>query len=61
MKKDPNIKTNVNIVKKLVIFTELLILFLVIGSSIAMAYTGFSEKTNQYPHLLITNLFTKIL
>ena len=30
--------------KKVVIFGELLVLFLVIGSSIAMAYTGFSEK-----------------
>jgi hypothetical protein len=44
MKKDPNTKTNINIVKKLVIFTELLVLFLVIGSSIAMAYAGFSEE-----------------
>ncbi len=44
MKKENNIKNNVNIVKKLVLFTELLVLFMVIGSSIAMAYTGFSEK-----------------
>jgi C1A family cysteine protease len=44
MKTDPNIKTNVNIVKKLVICTELLVLFLVICSSIAMAYAGFSEE-----------------
>jgi hypothetical protein len=29
-----------------VIFTELLVLFLVIGSSTAIAYTGFSEENN---------------
>ena len=44
MKKNHNIKNDVNIVKKLVIFTELLVLFLVISSSIAMAYAGFSEE-----------------
>jgi C1A family cysteine protease len=44
MKEDHNIKTNINIVKKLIIFTELFILFLVIGSSIAMAYAEFSEE-----------------
>ena len=43
-KTDHNIKNDIDIVKKLVIFTELLVLFLVIGSSIAMAYAGFSEK-----------------
>ena len=44
MKKNHIIKNDMNTVKKLVIFTELLVLFLVIGSSIAMAYTGFSEE-----------------
>jgi C1A family cysteine protease len=44
MQKNHNLKNDVDIVKKIVIFTELLVLFLVIGSSIAMAYTGFSEK-----------------
>ena len=44
MKKNHTINNDVNIVKKLVIFTELLILFSVIGSSIAMAYAGFSEE-----------------
>jgi C1A family cysteine protease len=44
MKTDPNIKNNVNIIKKLVILTEFLVLFLVIGSTIAMAYAGFSEE-----------------
>ncbi len=44
MKKNRNITNYVNILKKLVIFTELLVLFLVIGSSIAMAYAGFSEE-----------------
>ncbi len=44
MKKNYTIKNDMNIVKKLVIFTELLVLFLVIGSSTAMAYTGFSEE-----------------
>ena len=44
MKKNHIINNDVNIVKKLVIFTELLVLFLVISSSIAMAYTGFSEE-----------------
>jgi C1A family cysteine protease len=43
-KKDNNIKNNINIIKRLVIFTEILVLFLVIGSSIAMAYAGFSEE-----------------
>jgi len=44
MKKDHNINNEVNIVKKLVIFSELIVLFLVISSSIAMAYVGFSEE-----------------
>ena len=44
MQKNHNLKNDVDIVKKIVIFTELLVLFLVIGSSIAMAFTGFSEK-----------------
>jgi C1A family cysteine protease len=39
-----NIITKVSVIKKIVIFTEVLILFLVISSSIAMAYTGFSEE-----------------
>ena len=44
MKKYPNTKINVNKVKKLLIFTELLALFLVISSSIAIAYAGFPEE-----------------
>ena len=44
MKKNHNINNDENIVKELVIFTELLVLFLVLGSSIAMAYAGFSEE-----------------
>src|SRR5208283_5866701 len=44
MKKNHTIKNNMNIVKRSIIFTELLVVFLVISSSIAMAYTGFSEK-----------------
>ena len=44
MKKNHNINSDVNMVKKLVIFTELLILLLVIGSSIAMGSAGFSEE-----------------
>jgi C1A family cysteine protease len=44
MKKNHIINNDVNIVKKLIIYTELLVLFLVINSSIAMAYTGFSEE-----------------
>ena len=44
MKKNHIINNDVNIVKKLVIFTELLVLLLVISSSTAMAYTGFSEE-----------------
>ena len=44
MKKNYTIKNDMNIVKKLVILTELLVLFLVISSSIAMAYAGFSEE-----------------
>jgi hypothetical protein len=39
-----NIYGNVYIVLKLVLFTELLVSCLVIGSSIAMAYAGFSEE-----------------
>jgi hypothetical protein len=49
MKKDPDIKTNVNIVKKLVILTELLVFFLFICSSIAMAHTGFPEEKSSMP------------
>ncbi len=44
MEKNHDINKDVHIVKKLVIFTELLVLFLVIGSSIATAYAGFSEE-----------------
>ena len=44
MGKNHNLNNDIDIVKKILIFTELLVLFLVIGSSIAMAYTGFSEK-----------------
>ena len=44
MKKNHIINNDANIVKKLVLFTELLVLLLVISSSIAMAYTGFSEE-----------------
>jgi len=44
MKKNQNINNDINILKNLVTFTELLVLFLVIGSSIAMAYAGFSEE-----------------
>ncbi len=44
MKIDHNIKTDVDMVKKLIIFIELLVLLLVIGSSIAVAYTGFSDE-----------------
>ena len=44
MKKNQTINNDVNILKKLIVFTGLLILFSVIGSSIAMAYAGFSEE-----------------
>ena len=44
MKKNYNINNNANIINKLVIFTELLVLLLVIGSSIAMASAGFPEE-----------------
>ena len=43
MKKNHYIKSDINMSKKLVAFSELLVLFLVIGSSIAMADTGSSE------------------
>ena len=49
MKKNHAINNDVNIIKKLMIFTGLLILFSVIGSSIAMAYAGFSEETKPIP------------
>ena len=42
MKKNQNINNDINILKNLVTFTELLVLFLVISSS--MAYAGFSEE-----------------
>jgi hypothetical protein len=42
--KNYNIYTNVTIVLKLVLFTELLVSCLVLGSSIAMASAGFSEE-----------------
>ena len=45
MKKYPNIKINVTILKELVIFTELFVFFLMISSSMAMASTGFSEES----------------
>ena len=48
MKKDINIKIDSNIIRKLVIFTEFLVFFLVIGSSIAMACTGFLEENKSY-------------
>jgi len=48
MKKHVNIKTDLNILKKLVIFTEFLVLFLVIGLSITMACTGSLEKNKSY-------------
>src|SRR5271157_4270263 len=44
MKKNHDINKDINIIKKLVIFTELLVLFLVISSSITVAYAGFSEE-----------------
>jgi C1A family cysteine protease len=44
MRKKYNIITGVTIIKKVEIFAELLVLFLVICSSMAMAYTGFSEE-----------------
>ena len=43
MKKNLNIKIDINMRKKLVIFSELLFLFIVIGSSTAMADTGSLE------------------
>src|ERR1035437_5785542 len=63
MKKNHTINNDVNIVKKLVLFTELLVLFLVISSSIAMAYTGFSGENkpisvstdHKFIHKYITN------
>ena len=42
--KNHDINIDINIIKKLVIFTELLVLFSVIGSSISVAYAGFSEE-----------------
>jgi YVTN family beta-propeller protein len=44
MDKNHDINKNVHIVKNLVTFTELLVLFLVIGSSLATAYAGFPEE-----------------
>ncbi len=44
MKINFNTKSNVNMRKKIVILSELLVLFLVIGSSIGMANPGFSEQ-----------------
>ncbi len=44
MGKNYNINNDVNIIKKLVIFTEFLVFLLVIGSSIAMASAGFPEE-----------------
>ena len=65
MKKYPNTKINVNKVKKLLIFTELLALFLVISSSIAIAYAGFPEDLHQkilnLPNIKIINLSIKQL
>ena len=43
MKKNLSIISDLNVRKKIVIFSELLVLFFVIGSSIAMADTGSSE------------------
>jgi hypothetical protein len=48
MKKHINIKIDSNIIRKLVIFTEFLVFFLVIGSSISMACTGFLEENKSY-------------
>ncbi len=50
MKKNYNIITDVSVIKKVVIFIEVLILFLVISSSVAVAYTGFSEE-NKSSHI----------
>jgi len=44
MKKNHNIITDVYVIKEISIFIEVLILFLVISSSMAMAYTEFSEE-----------------
>ena len=44
MKKKHSIITDVSVIKEVSIFTEILILFLVISSSTAMAYTEFSEE-----------------
>ncbi len=44
MKKKYSIITDVSVIKEVSIFTEILILFLVISSSTAMAYTEFSEE-----------------
>ena len=43
-KKHLNIKMDVSVKKKALIFSEILVLVLVIGSSIAVADTGFSEE-----------------
>ena len=44
MREKHNIITDITAIKKAGVFAELLVLFLVISSSIAMAYTGFSEE-----------------
>ena len=49
MKKNNTIDNDANIIKKLMVITGLLILFSVIGSSIAMAYAGFSEENKPIP------------
>jgi C1A family cysteine protease len=56
MKKDHNIKNDITIIKKVVIFAELLVFFLMICSSVAMTYTGFSEGNRSSDiHKNITN------
>jgi hypothetical protein len=44
MKKHLNLKKYVNLKKTVLIFSGLMVLFLIIGSSIAMADIGFSEQ-----------------
>ncbi len=48
MKKYFNLKPDKNIINKAVIFTVLLVLFLIIGSTMTMAYTG-SSQTKFFP------------
>ena len=48
MKKDTNIKIDSNINRKLLIFTDFLVFFVVIGSSIVMACTGSLEENKSY-------------